>query len=159
MSLSLNTMCEKRDGHGRRVYIFRLGVSSPKSLYLIIIFRCPNNHIYQPMMISIEEIYKIGNIISDFYQKASGTLTFCLLRSFTPRPMFSLSLSPERLMVIAVTIITGQKQVKTQIAGVTVIADINGFSWKHIRNLGIDQIRCCIISTPSVKYCDFATTL
>ena len=23
--LSLNTMCEKRDGHGRRVYIFRLG--------------------------------------------------------------------------------------------------------------------------------------
>ena len=32
-------------------------------------------------------------------------------------------------------------QVKTQIAGVTVIADINGFSFKHIRNLGIDQIR------------------
>ena len=29
----------------------------------------------------------------------------------------------------------------TQIAGVTVIADINGFSFKHIRNLGIDQIR------------------
>ena len=29
MHFSLNTMCEKRDGHGRRVYIFRLGAAIP----------------------------------------------------------------------------------------------------------------------------------
>ena len=99
-------------------------------------------------------------VINDYDEKASGTPTAFLWRSSMPRPMFSLSWSPERSssehrhlntpnhnrfkiadMVIAIIIIIGIVQVKTQIAGVTVIADINGFSWKHIRNLGIDQIR------------------
>jgi len=79
----LNTMCEKRDGHGRRVYIFRLGKWDPDTL-------------------PVEEFYASAYVL---------------------------------LELVA-------REVKTQIAGVTVIADINGFSFKHIRNLGIDQIRC-----------------
>jgi len=79
----LNTMCEKRDGHGRRVYIFRLGKWDPDTL-------------------PVEEFYASAYVL---------------------------------LELVA-------REVKTQIAGVTVIADIKGFSLKHIRNLGIDQIRC-----------------
>ena len=33
------------------------------------------------------------------------------------------------------------REVRTQVAGVTVIADISGFSFKHIRNLGLEQMR------------------
>ena len=99
-------------------------------------------------------------VINDYDEKASGTPTVFLLRSSMPRPMFSLSWSPERSSSEPCHLDTPNhnhnqncryghchnndnwdKQVKTQIAGVTVIADINGFSWKHIRNLGIDQIR------------------
>ena len=33
------------------------------------------------------------------------------------------------------------REVKTQIAGITIVGDISGFSFKHIRNLGIEQLR------------------
>merc|ERR1719309_1021821 len=36
---------------------------------------------------------------------------------------------------------TVTKEVKTQIAGLTIVLDIQGFSLKHIRNLGINEIR------------------
>ena len=33
------------------------------------------------------------------------------------------------------------REVKTQITGITIVGDISGFSFKHIRNLGIEQLR------------------
>jgi len=34
------------------------------------------------------------------------------------------------------------REVKTQIAGVTVVNDVSGFGFKHIRVIGLDQIKC-----------------
>merc|ERR1711936_935444 len=33
------------------------------------------------------------------------------------------------------------KEVKTQIAGLTLVLDVQGFTWKHLRNLGITELR------------------
>jgi len=79
----LNTMTEKRDKFGRRIYIFRLGQ-------------------WDPNTVPVEEFY------------ASA---YCLLE------------------LVA-------REVKTQIAGITVVSDVSGFGFKHIRNLGFEQMRC-----------------
>ena len=36
------------------------------------------------------------------------------------------------------------REVKTQIAGITVINDVSGFGFRHLRCLGLDQMKCII---------------
>ena len=36
------------------------------------------------------------------------------------------------------------REVKTQIAGVTVINDVSGFGFKHLRQLGLENVRAII---------------
>lgn len=79
----LNTMTEKRDKFGRRVYIFRLGQ-------------------WDPDTVPVEEFYASAYVL---------------------------------LELVA-------REVKTQIAGVTVVSDVSGFGFKHLRVIGLEQIRC-----------------
>jgi len=79
----LNTITEKRDKFGRRVYIFRLGQ-------------------WDPDTVSVEEFYASAYVL---------------------------------LQLVA-------REVKTQIAGLTVVNDVSGFGFKHIRVIGVEQVRC-----------------
>jgi len=79
----LNTMTEKRDKFGRRVYIFRLGQ-------------------WDPDTVPVEEFYASAYVLMELVAR----------------------------------------EVKTQIAGVTVVNDVSGFGFKHIRVIGLEQIRC-----------------
>jgi len=79
----LNTMTEKRDKFGRRVYIFRLGQWDPET-------------------VPVEEYYASAYVL---------------------------------LELVA-------REVKTQVAGITVVNDVSGFGFKHMRVLGLDQLRC-----------------
>ena len=36
------------------------------------------------------------------------------------------------------------REVKTQIAGVTVVNDVSGFGFRHLRYLGLEQMKCII---------------
>ena len=36
------------------------------------------------------------------------------------------------------------REVKTQIAGVTVVNDVSGFGFRHLRCLGLEQMKCII---------------
>ena len=77
---------------------------------------------WDPDTLPVEEFYASAYVLLELVAREVAILASPLLTSL--------------LLFISIT-----QQVKTQIAGVTVIADINGFSFKHIRNLGIDQIR------------------
>jgi len=79
----LNTMTEKRDKFGRRVYIFRLGQ-------------------WDPDTVPVEEYYASAFVLMELVSR----------------------------------------EVKSQIAGVTVVNDVSGFGFRHIRVIGLDQIRC-----------------
>jgi len=81
----INTMTEKRDKYGRRIYFFRLGKWDPDKVHL-----------------------------DDFYASAYIFLE-----------------------MIA-------REVKTQIAGVTVINDVSGFGFRHLRCLGLEEMRAII---------------
>jgi len=82
-SHKLNTINERRDNHGRRVYIFRLGQ-------------------WDPDTVPVEEYFASAYVLLELVTR----------------------------------------EVKTQIAGITVIADVSGFAFKHIRTMGIEQIKC-----------------
>lgn len=81
----INTMTEKRDKYGRRIYIFRLG------------------H-WDPDTVSLEDFYASAYVL---------------------------------LEMVA-------REVKTQIAGITVINDVSGFGFRHLRCLGLEQMKCII---------------
>ena len=131
-------MCESRDKHGRRVYIFRLGET--RSIGRPTLLAVPT-----PLMCQNKLLYCCG---APFWRWTNISGQFCSVEQlgYSPDPPTGRwdpdTIPVEQFYASAYVLLElMSREVKTQIAGITIVGDISGFSFKHIRNLGIEQLR------------------
>ena len=100
----INTMTEKRDKFGRRIYLFRLGTKHFKVCLIILQKLYFTSGKWDPDRVKLEDFYASAYVLLEL----------------------------------------AAREVRTQVAGLTVINDVTDLGWRHLRCLGLEQMKAIV---------------
>ena len=98
----INTMTEKRDKFGRRIYLFRLGTK--QTVVYSYKHICFTSGKWDPDRVKLEDFYASAYVLLEL----------------------------------------AAREVRTQVAGLTVINDVTDLGWRHLRCLGLEQMKAIV---------------